>query len=106
MTAAKDPANRSKGKLPEDLFQSVLENVDFEEEIEKLRIVERIIELRKKIGLSRRELAARIGENEAFIEKLETRKVLFFDGPLLIRISHALSCRLEINFRHPDDSRP
>ena len=87
--------------LTEDLFYPVLEHVDFQEEIEKLKIVERITELRKKTGLSRKDLASRIGENENFVDRLETKKIMVFDVGLLIRIAHALNCQLEINFRHP-----
>lgn len=97
---AREP--RPKGETVEELFTKTLRHVDFEEEIEKLKIIERIIELRKKTGLSRAELAARIGENEAFIEKLENKKLLVFDVPLLIRVAQAVGCRLEINFRHPE----
>lgn len=95
--------NADKQGIPNDLFGSVLKNVDFEEELEKLRLVERITELRKKAGLSARELAQRIGENEAFVENLENKKLLVFDVALLIRIAHALNCQLEINFRHPEE---
>lgn len=101
----KDGAKGAKEELTEDLFKNVLRDVDFEEEVEKLKIVERIIELRIKTGLSRKDLALRIGENESFVESLETKKMLVFDVTLLIRIAFALGCQLEINFRHPDDLR-
>jgi len=96
---------KNSNELSEELFKPLLGDVDFEEEIEKLKVIERIIELRKKVGLSRKELGARIGENETFVEKFESKKVLVFDVPLLIRIAHALNCQLEINFRHPEEHR-
>ncbi|MBI3317174.1 MAG: hypothetical protein HYZ85_04145 [Candidatus Omnitrophica bacterium] len=99
----KENANKSNSDLPEELFGPFLKNVDFEEELEKLKIVERIIELRLKAGLSRKDLGLRIGENENFVEQLETKKLLVFDVSLLIRIAYALNCRLEINFRHPEE---
>lgn len=92
-------------KITEELFKPLLDNVDFEEEIEKLKIIERIVELRKKTGLTHKDLADRIGESVSFVERLEGKKMLVFDVPLLIRIAHALNCRLEINFRHPEDFR-
>ena len=95
--------HQPKNELTEDLFAPVLKDVDFEEEIEKLRVVERIIELRQKAGLTRKDLALRIGENESFVEQLEKKKLLVFDVSLLIRIAYALGCQLEINFRHPGD---
>ena len=98
-----DQESKPKGpEAVEELLAKTLRPIDFEEQIEKLKVIERIVELRKKTGLARAELAARIGENEAFIEKLENKKLLVFDVPLLIRVAHALGCQLDINFRHPE----
>lgn len=102
---AQNNKNNKEDDLPEELFGPVLKNVDFEEELEKLKVVERIIELRMKAGLSRKDLANRIGENENFVEQLETKKLFVFDVSLLIRIAYALNSRLEINFKHPEEFR-
>ena len=101
-----EPTHRQEPNgLTEDLFKPLLPHVDFEEQIEKLKVVERIQEIRKKTGVSRKDLAARIGETEAFIEKLENKKAVSLDLNLLVRIANALNCRLEINFCHPDNLR-
>lgn len=83
----------------EDLFQPFKEAA-FEADLAKLKLIDRIIELRRKTGLSQQDLGLRIGKDKSFFENLESKKNLQMDIETLIRMAHALNAVVELNFNH------
>ncbi|PIQ83073.1 MAG: transcriptional regulator [Candidatus Omnitrophica bacterium CG11_big_fil_rev_8_21_14_0_20_64_10] len=72
----------------------------FEEELEKLRIVDSLIRLRERQGLTQSQLAKRIGVSQPFIAKLESGEAHNFSMETLIKLAAALDSELEVRF-HP-----
>lgn len=72
----------------------------YEEELEKLRIVDALIRLRERRGLTQAELAHRIGVSQPFIAKLESGETHNFSLETLVKLAVALDSELEVRF-HP-----
>ena len=71
-----------------------------ETELEKLRIVDSLIRLREKCGLTQAKLARRIGATQPFIAKLESGEAHNFSLETLVKLAMAMNSDLEIQF-HP-----
>ncbi|MBI4227301.1 MAG: helix-turn-helix transcriptional regulator [Candidatus Omnitrophica bacterium] len=72
----------------------------YEEELEKLRIVDTLIRLRERRGLTQDQLARRIGVSQPFIAKLESGETHNFGLETLVKLAVALDSELEVSF-HP-----
>ena len=72
----------------------------YEEELEKLRIVDALIRLRERRGLTQTQLARRIGVSQPFIAKLESGETHNFSLETLVKLAVALDSELEVRF-HP-----
>ncbi|MGD0696597.1 MAG: helix-turn-helix transcriptional regulator [Terriglobia bacterium] len=70
----------------------------FEEELANAEIASRIYKLRKKAGLSQRQLAARIGTTASVICRVENADYAGHSLPLLRRIGAALNMRVVVRF--------
>ena len=71
----------------------------YEEELERLRLVQSIIELREKRGMTQREVARRIGATQPFIAKLERAESHNFTIRTLHRLVDALGGDLVVQIR-------
>ncbi len=92
-------------KTHEEVLKSFLKDAKFrkgyEEELEKLRIVDTLIKLREQRGLTQAELAHRIGVSQPFIAKLESGQTHNFSLETLVKLAVALDSELEVRFhRH------
>ena len=76
----------------------------YEEELEKLRVVDALIRLRERRGLTQTELAHRIGVSQPFIAKLESGETHNFSLETLVKLAVALDSELEVRF-HPHSVR-
>ncbi len=72
----------------------------YEEELEKLRIMEALVHLRERRGLTQAALAHRIGVSQPFIAKLESGETHNFNLGTLVKLAVALDSNLEVRF-HP-----
>ena len=70
----------------------------YEEALEKLRIVDALIRLRERQGLTQSELARRIGVSQPFIAKLESGEAHNFSLETLVKLAVALNSELEVRF--------
>lgn len=70
----------------------------FKEELANAEIASRIYKLRKKAGLSQRQLAARIGTTASVICRVENADYAGHSLPLLRRIGVALNKRVVVRF--------
>ncbi len=90
-------------KTHKEVLTPLLRNSKFqkgyEEELKKLRITQRLIELRERKHLSQTELAHRLGVTQPFIAKVESGQSLNFSLETLVKITRALGAELEIYFR-------
>lgn len=74
----------------------------YEAELEKLRIVDTLIHLRQRQGLTQATLARRIGVSQPFIAKLESGDTQNFSLETLVKLAVALNSELEVRFHlHP-----
>jgi len=93
-----------RAKTHEDVLKPFLKDAEFrkgyEEELEKLRIVDALIRLRERRGLTQTQLARRVGVSQPFIAKLESGEVHNFSLETLVKLAMALDSELEVRF-HP-----
>ena len=93
-----------RAKTHEEVLKPYLRDVKFrkgyEEELEKLRIVDALIRLRERRGLTQTQLAHRIGVSQPFIAKLESGETHNFSLETLVKLAVALDSELEVRF-HP-----
>lgn len=81
------------------LFKKSRFRQGFEEELEKLRLVDALIALREKQGLTQEALARRLGVSQPFIAKLERAETHNFTLDTLIRIVRSLNGELTIHIK-------
>ena len=95
-------------KTHRQVLRPLLKNKQFrkgyEEELEKLRIVDTLIRLRERQGLTQAELARRIGVSQPFVAKLESGQAHNFSLETLVKLSVALNSELEVRF-HPHSAK-
>ena len=93
-----------RAKTHREALQLFLKQRDFrkgyEEELEKLRIVDMLIRLREQHGLTQAQLAQRMGVSQPFIAKLEAGEAHNFRLETLVKFALALDSALEVRF-HP-----
>ncbi len=91
-------------KTHEEVLKPFLKDARFrkgyEEELEKLRIVDALIRLRERRGLTQTQLARRIGVTQPFIAKLESGETHNFSLETLVKLAVAMDSELEVRF-HP-----
>lgn len=89
----------------EEVLKPFLKNRQFrkgyEEELAKLRIVDALIRLRERHGLTQAALAHRMGVSQPFIAKLESGDTHNFSLETLVKLATALDSELEVRFRPP-----
>ena len=94
---------RLRPKRHRDVLKGFLKDKRFrqgyEEELEKLRIVEAIVRLRQKQKISQKELARRMGVSQPFVAKLERAQAHNFNVETLVKLAQALNGHLEIHIR-------
>ncbi|MBI3011548.1 MAG: XRE family transcriptional regulator [Candidatus Omnitrophica bacterium] len=71
----------------------------YEEEFEKLRIVDAIINLRQRQGMTQKTLARRLKVSQPFIAKLEKAETHNFTLDTLIKVVTALNGELVIHIK-------
>ena len=71
----------------------------YAEELEKLHLIEALIALRKRQGLTQAALAHRLGVSQPFIAKLEHAETHSFTLDTLIKFVQALNGELTIHLR-------
>lgn len=71
----------------------------YEEELEKLRLVDALIGLRERQGLTQVALAKRLGVSQPFIAKLERAETHNFTLDTLVKLVSALNGELVIHIR-------
>ncbi len=71
----------------------------YEEELEKLRIVDAIIALRQRQGMTQKTLARRLNVSQPFIAKLEKAETHNFTLDTLIKVVTALNGELIIHIK-------
>ena len=93
-----------RAKTHDEVLKPFLKNAKFrkgyEEELEKLRIVDALIRLREQRGLTQTELARRVGVSQPFIAKLESGETHNFSLETLVKLAVAMNSDLEVRF-HP-----
>ena len=93
-----------RSKTHREVLKSFLKKPRFrkgyEEELEKLRIVDSLIRLREHRELTQAELARKIGVSQPFIAKLESGETHNFSLETLVKLAIALDSELEVKF-HP-----
>ncbi len=91
-----------RAKTHEEVLKPLLRDAKFrkgyEEELEKLRIVDTLIRLREQRGLTQTQLANRIGVSQPFIAKLESGETHNFSLETLVKLAVALDSELEVRF--------
>lgn len=73
----------------------------YDEELKKLRLVDALIRLRERQGLTQAALAHRMGVSQPFIAKLESGDAHNFSVETLVKLAAALDSELEVRFRPP-----
>lgn len=71
----------------------------YEEELDKLRLVDALIALRQRQGLTQKALAKRLKVSQPFIAKLEHAETHNFTLDTLLRVVEALNGELVIKIR-------
>ena len=93
-----------RARTHEEVLKPYLRDAKFrkgyEEELEKLRIVDALIRLRERRDLTQAQLARRIGVSQPFIAKLESGETHNFSLETLVKLAVALDSELEVRF-HP-----
>ncbi len=82
------------GELRDPAFAAV-----FEEEKEKVDLAIKLLKIRRRAGLSQKELADRIGTSQSVIARMENPEYSGYSIRMLRRIASALGTRLQIEFR-------
>ncbi len=93
-----------RAKTHDEVLKPFLKDAKFrkgyEEELEKLRIVDALIRLRERRGFTQSDLARRIGVTQPFIAKLESGETHNFSLETLVKLAVAMNSELEVRF-HP-----
>lgn len=93
-----------RAKTHEEVLKPYLRDAKFrkgyQEELEKLRVVDALIRLRERRGLTQTQLAHRIGVSQPFVAKLESGETHNFSLETLVKLAMALDSELEVRF-HP-----
>lgn len=93
-----------RAKTHEEVLKPYLRDAKFrkgyEEELEKLRVVDALIRLRERRDLTQAQLAHRVGVSQPFIAKLESGETHNFSLETLVKLAVALDSKLEVRF-HP-----
>ena len=76
----------------------------YEEELDKLRLVDALIGLRQQQGITQQALAKRLGVSQPFIAKLERAETHNFTLDTLIKMVEALNGELVVHIK-PKPSR-
>lgn len=71
----------------------------YEEELDRLRLVEALIALRQRQGLTQRAVARRLGVSQPFVAKLERAEAHNFTLDSLIKLVRALNGKLRIEIK-------
>ena len=71
----------------------------YQEELEKLRIVDALIRLRERQGLTQQRLAKRLGVSQPFIAKLERVETHNFTLETLLKLVHVLNGELTVQIK-------
>lgn len=94
---------RVKAVTHKQVVKKLLKNLEFrrgyEQELEKLRLVDALIALRERQGLTQEALAYRLGVSQPFIAKLERAETHNFTLDTLIRIVKSLNGELTIHIK-------
>lgn len=97
-----------RAKTHQEVLKPFLRDLGFrrgyEEELEKLRIVDTLIQLRERQGLTQIGLARRMGVSQPFIAKLESGETHNFSLETLLKLALALNSELEVRF-HPKQAK-
>ncbi|GEM_PF-1261266 len=72
----------------------------YEEELNKLRLMDALVGLRRRLGLTQAALAKRLKVSQPFIAKLERMETHNFTLDTLLRFVEALNGELVIKIRH------
>lgn len=92
-----------KAVAHKQVVKKLLKNREFrrgyEQELEKLRLVDALIALRERQGLTQEALANRLGVSQPFIAKLERAETHNFTLDTLIRIVRSLNGELVIHIK-------
>ena len=90
-------------KTHQEVLKKFLRDEEFrkgyEEELNKLRVVHKIVDLRHKQGWTQTQLAHRLGVSQPFIAKIESGDFHNFSLETLVKLATALNSELEIHFR-------
>jgi len=68
----------------------------YEDELDRLRLAQRIAELREKLGLTQSALAAKVGTTQAGISRLENPNYRNYSLKTLEKVAIALGARLKV----------
>ena len=94
---------RLRPKRHQDVLRNLFKDEKFrrgyEEELEKLKIVEAIVALRQKRKITQKELSRRMGVSQPFVARLERAETHNFSLETLLKLVHALNGELEIRIR-------
>ena len=97
-----------RAKTHQEILKPLLKDAKFRkgygEELEKLRIVDELIRLRERRGLTQAELAHRMRVSQPFIAKLEAGETHNFSLETLVKLAVALDSELEVRF-HPHHAK-
>ena len=67
--------------------------------VQRLKVIDQIIELREKLGITQAELAGRIGVSQPFIARIERDEASNLSLETLVKIVGAMNGALEIRIR-------
>ena len=95
----KNKQNDDFGEYLKDQLRDPGFSAVFEEEKEKVDLAIKILNIRRKAGLSQKELAERIGTTQSVIARMENSAYSGYSVRMLRRIAAALGTRLYIDFR-------
>lgn len=82
------------GQLKDKKFK-----ISYEKELRRLRLGEQIATVRKKLGLTQKELATRLDTSQGAITRLESGDYTGYSLRTLEKIAATTGARLEIRFR-------
>lgn len=90
-----------KSAAVQELYDELIGNdqpaqEEFEQELVNIEVAQLIHDMRKKAGLSQRELARKIGTSASAINRLESDDYQGHTVAMVRRIATALNCRLEL----------
>ena len=95
---------RVRATTHQEVLGRLLKKPDFrqgyEEELDKLRLVDALVVLRQRQGLTQAALAKRMKVSQPFIAKLERAETHNFTLDTLLKVVEALNGELVIKIRH------